>query len=80
MLLYFNEPDSLKPGDRVFDIALQDRTLERTIDLSKATGRNRGLVKRYAGIRIADVLKIELKKSPGSSQPPVLSGVELIAE
>ena len=80
VLLYFNEPDSLKPGDRVFDIALQDRTLERTIDLSKATGRNRGLVKRYAGIRIADVLKVELKKSPGSSQPPVLSGVELIAE
>ncbi len=80
VLLYFAEPDLLKPGERVFDVALQDKIILRNVDLAKTLGKNQGLIKRFEGVRIADVLKITLKKSPGSTQAPILSGVELIAE
>ena len=80
VLLYFSEPDSLNPGERVFDVSLQGRTVVRELDLAKSTGTNRGIVKRFAGIRIADALDIVLKKSPSSTHQPILSGVELIAE
>lgn len=75
--LYFNEPEPSKPGERVFDISLQDRVVARGVQI---TGRNRGLVKRFAGVRVADALKIELTKSGSARKHPVLSGVELIAE
>ncbi len=80
VLLYFTEPDSLKPGERVFDIALQDKTVLKNVDLAKTAGQNHGLIKRFAGVRIADALKITLKKSPSATRQPILSGVELIAE
>ena len=80
VLLYFSEPDSLKPGERVFDVALQDKIVLKNVDLAKTTGKNQGLVKRFEGVDIADVLKITLQKSPGSTRQPILSGVELIAE
>ena len=80
VLLYFAEPDSLKPGERVFDVAFQDKTVLKNVDLAKTLGRNQGLVKRFKGVRINDILKITLQKSPSSTQQPVLSGVELIAE
>mgnify|MGYP001589226717 CR=1 FL=1 len=80
VLLYFAEPDSLKPGERVFDVALQDKAVVRKVDLAKSVGKNQGLVKRFEGVRIADVLKITLQKSPSATQQPILSGVELIAE
>ena len=80
VLLYFAEPDSLKPGERVFDVALQDKAVLRNLDLAKTTGETQGLVKRIEGVRIADVLKITLQKSSSATQLPVLSGVELIAE
>jgi hypothetical protein len=80
VLLYFSEPDSLKPGERVFDVALQDKIVLKSVDLAKTTGKNQGLVKRFEGVDIADVLKITLQKSPGSTRQPILSGVELVAE
>ena len=80
VLLYFAEPDLLKPGERVFDVALQDKIVLRKVDLAKTTGKNQGLVKRFGGVRISDVLKITLQKSPSATQQPILSGVELIAE
>ena len=80
VLLYFAEPDLLKPGERVFDVAIQDKTVLRNVDLAKTTGEDQGLVKRFEDIRVADVLKITLKKSPSSTRQPILSGVELIAE
>ncbi|MFT5465917.1 MAG: outer membrane protein assembly factor BamB [Verrucomicrobiales bacterium] len=80
VLLYFAEPDSLKPGERVFDVELQDKTVLKNVDLAKTAGKNQGLVKRFEGVRIGDVLKITLQKSPSATQQPILSGVELIAE
>lgn len=80
VLLYFAEPDRLKPGERVFDVALQEKTVMKDVDLTQIAGHKRGLVKRFAGVRIADTLKITLKKSPSATREPVLSGVELIAE
>ena len=80
VLLYFNEPDLSKPGERVFDVGLQDRIVTHGIDLAAVAGRNHGLIKRFAGIRIADALKITLSKSENATRYPVLSGVELIAE
>lgn len=80
VVLYLAEPDLLEPGERVFNVALQGKTVLENVDLMKAGGKGQGLVKRFEGIRIADVLKITLHKSPSATRQPVLSGVELIAE
>ena len=80
VLLYFSEPDSLKPGERVFDLAIQGETVMQNIDLAKTVGRNHGMVKRFTGVRIVKALTITLRKSPSATHQPVLSGVELIAE
>ena len=80
VLLYFAEPDRLQPGERVFDVALQEKTVMKHVDLTRIAGYKVGLVRRFPGIRIADTLRITLKKSASATRDPVLSGVELIAE
>jgi hypothetical protein len=76
--LYFAEPDHLKAGQRVFDVAVQGRTLLKGLDVSaEAGGPNRGLVKEFKGVRVRGELKVTL--TPGRGEP-VLCGVEVIAE
>ena len=52
----------------------------KNVDLTQIAGHKVGLVKRFAGVRITDSLRITLKKSASATREPVLSGVELIAE
>jgi len=78
--LHFAEPENLKVGQRVFDVALQGELRIRNLDIRQETGgARRGLVREFRGVQIADALTIGLKKSHPDSAAPVLSGVELIA-
>ncbi|NBR86485.1 MAG: hypothetical protein EBS84_13455 [Proteobacteria bacterium] len=79
--LHFAEPEDLKPGQRVFTVALQGRPVLPDFDIIRTAGGSRqGVVKEFKGIVIQKDLKIALTRAPGATAGPLLCGVELIAE
>jgi outer membrane protein assembly factor BamB len=88
--LHFVEPEDLKPGDRVFDIRLQGQEVKKDFDIIReAGGPQRALVKEFAGIKVTKDLTVSFTTSfPASapaqagmrSGPPVLCGIEIVAE
>lgn len=79
--LYFAEPEDLKPGQRIFSIALQGRPVLEKFDIALAAGgHHRGVVKEFNGIIIQKDLKLTLTRAPGTKSGPILCGLELIAE
>lgn len=78
--LYFSEPEGRAAGERVFDVALQGRTVMEKLDIAKETGGGGGtLVREFLGVQVGGELRVRLTAAPGSQAPPVLSGVEFIA-
>lgn len=79
--LHFAEPEELAAGQRVFSVALQGRTVLANFDIVAAAGApQRGVVKEFKGVVIAQDLKISFTRAPGAKAGPLLCGVELIAE
>ncbi len=78
--LFFSEPNKdIQPGERVFDIGLQDTTVLKSFDVAVAgEGVNRSVIKEFHGIPIAGTLSISLTGK--GNHRAVLSGVEVIAE
>jgi len=70
-----------KPGQRVFDIQLQGKTVAKNFDLvAKAAGAARAFATEFHGIPVTDNLVLELA-SPQAADPahqPLLSGIELL--
>lgn len=78
VVLHFAEPDATVAGQRVFDIRLQGRAVLSGLDLSARHGPMQAVAYRFAGIRAVDQIRLELE--PRSPLPPVISGVEILAE
>ncbi|MBN2294076.1 MAG: PQQ-binding-like beta-propeller repeat protein [Pirellulales bacterium] len=78
--LYFCEPsEATKPGQRIFDVDLQGKTVLTQFDPRAETGGAcRSVVKQFNKIEVESKLTIEL--TPKTKLPPVISGVELIEE
>jgi len=78
--LHFVEPNAaVGPSQRVFGVAIQGQNVLARLDpIAEAGGPLRALVKSFSRIPIADKLTIEFQ--PLSSQPPVLCGLEVVAE
>ena len=77
--LHFCELEDVKPGERLFDVALQGKTVLRRFDVAKeAGGRFRTLVREFRGIAVKHDLTVHLTPAPGAKvTEPVLSGVEI---
>jgi len=79
--LHFAEPDDVREGQRVFDVALQGKVVARGVDIFKeAGGRNRALVKAFKNISATRELTLELRPRAGkmtAATVPVLSGIEV---
>jgi len=74
--LYFVEPDDVKPGDRVFSVQVQGKTVLESLDIRDATGgRYRPLVKTFHKVQVDRDLRIELTPQHGR---PVLCGFEAV--
>ncbi|MHC4402969.1 MAG: outer membrane protein assembly factor BamB family protein [Planctomycetota bacterium] len=74
--LYFAEPEDLKPGQRVFDVAVQGKTVLSKLDVvSEAGGPNRVLGKTCRGVLAGNDLTIELTPKTGRT---LLCGVEIV--
>lgn len=80
--LHFAEIENRKPGERLFNVRLQDRDVLREFDIAQAAGgADRPVVKTFANIGVKDALTVEcLPVSPQSKTPPLLSGIEVILE
>lgn len=75
--LHFADPQKLPPGQRVFDVQLQGRTVLTAFDPAR---QGSIAVREFKGIPIGSSLRLTLKSSPGSAAPPVLSGIEFIQD
>ena len=77
--LYFAEPENLRVGERVFSVSLQGKRVIDGLDVVReAGGPHRPVVRTFAGIPVEQSLHIDL--APAGQRPPVISGVELVAE
>ncbi len=76
--LYFAEPEEVKPGERVFDVALQGQQVLTGFDIVKEAGApNRVIAREFQGIAARDDLSMTLAPSVGA---PVLCGIKAVAE
>lgn len=74
--LYFAEMEGKTPGQRVFDVSLQGKTVLENLDVAKeAGGPKRELVKEFKDIGISSGLDIGFASHAGEA---MLSGVEII--
>ena len=80
--LYFAEPDKLPAGKRLFNVAVQGKTMLTDFDIAReAGGFARPLIKEFKGIVTQGQLTIRLTPSDSSEiRTTVLCGLELIAE
>lgn len=78
IILYFSELENKKPGERIFDVKIQDsKVLEQFDIISEAGQTDKEVIKSFTGIKAGKVLKIELIPVKGNT---ILSGIELIQE
>jgi len=82
VLLFFADPDANKPGQRVFDIKVQDKIVAKGFDIvAEAGGPNRPVIQQCEGVRAGQSLRIELvpsKHKPSPSEAPVLCGFTVV--
>ncbi|MCX5661051.1 MAG: PQQ-binding-like beta-propeller repeat protein [Planctomycetota bacterium] len=82
--LHFAEPDDVKPGQRVFDVKLQDQVVLKDFDVAKEAGGVRtALVKEFKGIRASGTMTLEFVPSGKELKPdnaPILNGIEVYDE
>jgi len=85
--LHFAEVEDVEPGQRVFAVRLQGEEVLAKFDIARQAGRGTAVVKEFAGIRATDKLEVVLapghrpKVGPaGESAPPLLCGLEIVAE
>ncbi len=76
--LYFSELEGKKPGERIFDIAVQGIKVTDNLDIVKEAGKpDKEVVKTYHGIKAGNTLKVDLLPENGNT---LISGIEIIQE
>ncbi|MFQ6130728.1 MAG: PQQ-binding-like beta-propeller repeat protein [Armatimonadota bacterium] len=80
--LGFADTDNSRPGQRTFDIKLQDRLVAEDFDIVGAGGAGAAVVREFPGIEVHDNLTIELLPAgaAGNGQGPILNCIEIIRE
>ncbi len=78
--LVFAEPDpSVQPGQRVFDVSVQGKTVAEGFDVAKqAGGANRSVRLVVDDVAVRDQLEIRL--TPRTDLQPILCGVEVVQQ
>lgn len=76
--LHFAEmDDSVRAGGRVFDVALQGRTVLKGFDIVRAAGgTRRAVVREFKGVAAADVLTVGFDPPEAAA----ISGIEIVQE
>jgi len=76
--LFFSELEDKQPGERVFNVRLQNETVLENFDIAMEAGKNdKEVIKSFAGIKAGQTVKIDLIPLKGNT---IISGIELIQE
>ncbi len=80
--LHFAELENKKPGERVFNIALQEKEVVHEFDIVREAGSvNKPIVKTFTKIPVKDVLKIQCSSVDRNAKVlPLLCGIEVVRE
>jgi outer membrane protein assembly factor BamB len=74
----FAEPGPCQPGERIFEVRLQDRAVLDNLDVCRtAGGPRRAITRQFDDVAVAGTLDLVLAARRGK---PMLSGLELIAQ
>jgi hypothetical protein len=77
--LHFAELDDLEPGQRVFDVKLQDNVVIESLDVVKeAKGTRRVLLREIAGVEAQGSIKLELVSR--TDKAPIINAIEIREE
>ncbi len=80
--LHFAELDGAKPGERVFDVTLQNQTVLKDFDIAAAAqGSRRAVVKQFDGVIAARAVTLQLlpkSKQLTTMTAPTLCGIEIL--
>ena len=80
--LHFSALEDDKPGQRVFDVKLQDKTVLKSFDVvAKTGGVKTAHVEEFTNIAVTDKLLLELLPSqanPEAANQPVINGIEIL--
>ncbi|MCX7886441.1 MAG: PQQ-binding-like beta-propeller repeat protein [Verrucomicrobiae bacterium] len=78
--LCFAEIEDRKPGERIFDIALQGRVMQRNFDIVREAGAARkAIVKEFTDIEVSGDLVLEFTPKT-ASLPPLLQAMEIVRQ
>jgi hypothetical protein len=78
-VLHFLEPEQVREGGRVFDVLINGRKVLPRLDIVRETGaRHKALVKGVGGIGACSTVELVLRSVSG--RPPLVCGIEIIAE
>lgn len=76
--LYFAELEDKTPGERIFNIGIQDQSVLNNFDIAGEAGKaDKEVIKSFSGIRAGKTLKINLSPVKGNT---IISGIEIIQE
>lgn len=82
--LGFNAPPGDKPGQRAFDIKLQDNIVLKNFDILKSAGKpNKAVIKEFNGISVKNTLTLELlpkTTNPKIDHAPLINFIKVIRE
>jgi len=79
--LYFAEPERRPSGERVFTVALQGTPVLQRFSLHTAAGGTQHtVVHEFLHVPVQDDLVVTLQPDPASAAPPLLCGLDFIAE
>jgi len=81
--LHFLEPEhTRKPGERIFNVTMQEKTVLKNFDILAAAGKaNRAIVKEFNHITVKNNLIITLQPSAKCPFPEtILCGIEILPE
>lgn len=78
--LHFSEPDGKKRGQRVFDVAIGERTVLEAFDIvAEAQSPRVGIVKEFSGVLASESIAIALTPIAASVET-IICGIEIVAE
>ena len=79
--LHFAEPGQAAKGERVFDVAIQGKTVLKSFDVADAAGGAlRGVVKTFRAVTDGGRIRITLTPADKAGPPPILCGAEFVAD
>jgi hypothetical protein len=79
LTLFFCEVDA-PPTPRVFDVKLQGETVLRGVNVAEAAGGTRKAIAKPFTVDKATTVSLELVRSVSSGPPPIISGLEIVAD